>query len=911
MRLSSEENLLQAGSSSMSEMQQTSQTTLVDPALIRPKIYYNDGPFETASSSDEEAESLLDDGERPGSPSMAELGLSSGRIVDGRSMRSPRSPVAQPPSTSLRWLLGGLAALVGLACTVGVIAAVTYTAAPPPVGLRKITMDHIFNGTFSAQSQSLHWVPEAGDGVFSVSTGGVINLVDLKTNNTRTLVTLSDIKDEHGNTLEIADWQVSADMKHFLVKADYRKQWRHSSFGNYYVHDIEAKTTWPIISPSHPSRTAYATWSPTGESIAYVVDNDLYVIPTAAQGTQHIRVTNAGNASLFHGVPDWVYEEEIFGGDFALWWSPDSRKVAFLAFDETEVPEFTFPIYNPTEDAHNVIPYSSNVVMKYPKPGYPNPLVSVHVFDLERYRQNHNLDGNSDLIPPFPSPEETLTLDWEHRHPVTNSVIMEIAWVADSTLILKEVNRNADDGHAVLFELEGDAGQRATGKVVRKLGKNGEQGDDGWIDADQAIYPLRSQDPDAHSAYLDIVPNSDGFNHIALFSPATSETPLWLTTGNWEVTGTIRGVDLERRLVYFVAAKPSSIERHLYSVELPVSVFKTKTLAPTDDPKALTDTTKLGYHSASFSPQAGFYLLSYSGPNVPWQRVIQVGNTTFDYLLTSNERLQNVTKEYEAPIVTYSTISYEGYEFNAREFRPPNFDDSGRTKYPVLFHVYGGPFSQQVDARFVRSQWATYLAAGLQYVVVSVDGRGTGYKGRKLRNPVKSNLGFFETIDQIEAAKQWAARSYVDSKRIGIWGWSYGGFMAGKVVEANAGVHTLAMSVAPVTSWLLYDTIYTERYMNLPALNPGGYVNASITNVTGFQNFDYLLAHGSGDDNVHYANTAHLLDQFTQEKVRSYRFRMFTDSDHSIARRGAQREIYEYLTAFLEEKWGKGAKRRG
>jgi len=244
-----------------------------------------------------------------------------------------------------------------------------------------------------------------------------------------------------------------------------------------------------------------------------------------------------------------------------------------------------------------------------------------------------------------------------------------------------------------------------------------------------------------------------------------------------------------------------------------------------------------------------------------------------------------------------------------KEIRPPRMDDSGRTKYPVLFRVYGGPGSQLTDLKFSR-EWDHYLACGLQYIIVIVDGRGTGFRGRKLRNPVRNNLGYFETIDQINAAKLWAAKNYVDPKRIGIWGWSYGGFMSSKVVEAGAGVHSLAMAVAPTTSWRLYDSIYTERYMDLPAINPEGYVNASISNVTAFHGVDYLLAHGSGDDNVHYAHSAHLLDMLTRAKVRGFRFRMFTDSDHSINRRGANRELYEFLTGFLVEKWGKGGRRR-
>jgi dipeptidyl aminopeptidase len=159
-------------------------------------------------------------------------------------------------------------------------------------------------------------------------------------------------------------------------------------------------------------------------------------------------------------------------------------------------------------------------------------------------------------------------------------------------------------------------------------------------------------------------------------------------------------------------------------------------------------------------------------------------------------------------------------------------------------------------------------------------------------------------------SRLWAAKDYVDSKRIGIWGWSYGGFMASKVAEADAGIHTLSMAVAPVISWRMYDSIYTERYMNLPNLNIGGYVNASISNVTAFDKVDYLLAHGSGDDNVHYANSAHMLDMLTQAQIRNFRFRMFTDSDHSMSKRGAYRELYETLTAFLIEKWGKGPRRR-
>lgn len=230
--------------------------------------------------------------------------------------------------------------------------------------------------------------------------------------------------------------------------------------------------------PSQPPITAYAVWSPTGQSIAYVAQNDIYVIPSAATASESpIRVTFNGNTSLFNGVPDWVYEEEVFASDFALWWSPDSTKIAFLHLDETLVEEYTYPIYNPTEDSDAVVPYPGHVTMKYPKPGYDNPIVSVHVFELDRYRDAVS-QGEDD------AEQHTIELDWIGKHPDENRIVFEVVWVGNTELIIKEVNRAGEDGHVVYFDLAGDSlVARINGKVVRKLGKGGEEGDDGWIES--------------------------------------------------------------------------------------------------------------------------------------------------------------------------------------------------------------------------------------------------------------------------------------------------------------------------------------------------------------------------------------------------------------------------------------------
>ncbi|KAG8844098.1 hypothetical protein FRB91_002870 [Serendipita sp. 411] len=593
---------------------------------------------------------------------------------------------------------------------------------------------------------------------------------------------------ERGRPLVWNQWKLSPDAKFILFQTDRVKGWRHSSFGNYYVHDLEHGTTKPLVTPSDPPVVTYATWAPTRNAVAFVSDNDLYVVPSP--GNDPVRITEGGNSTIFHAIPDWVYEEEVYSSNFALWWSSKGSKVSFLRFDETDVNDFTYPIYNPTDDADTVVPYPRQVTMKYPKPGYNNPLVTVHLFDLDGYLEaagGANAKGH------------TWQLSWDDQRPETDSIIQEVAWINDDTLIIKEVNRSGDAGGVILFDTSHPTHK---GKVVRRLGKEGEEGDAGWIDSSQRIYPL-SEDSGRATAYLDVIPNKEGFNHIALFSPTDSKTPIWLTKGSWETSD-----------------------------------------------------------------------------------------------------------RFQMPSIVRSTIMSDGYELNTMEIRPPSMDETGRTKYAVLFRVYGGPASQMVSLQWDRD-WHHYLACSMKYIVVVVDGRGTGFKGRKLRNPVRNNLGEHEVQDQINAAKHWKSKRYVDSRRIGIWGWSYGGFMSSKVVEANAGVHSLAMAVAPVTSWRLYDSVYTERYMGTPQNNPEGYVNASVAKVEGFKHVDFLLAHGSGDDNVHFANSAHLLDMFTTAQIRRFRFRMFTDSDHGIQRRGAYRELYEWMLAFLQEKWGKGGYTRG
>lgn len=735
----------------------------------------------------------------------------------------------------------------------------------------------------------------AEDGTYSeIDEHGNILLASVsEPNNTKILVSAQDVKDPRsGEQLQWNSWKLSADMQYVLFGANKKQQWRHSSHANYFVHRLSDHATFALHEPSDPPTVAYVEWSPVSHSIAYVSSNDLYVIPAdelAAGKPKAIRVTNDGSDVVFNGVPDWVYEEEVVQLDYTLYWSPNGQNIAYMRMNETEVKEYNLQIYNPSDDAFAVNPYTTEVVMRYPKPGTPLPLVEVHTFSLGKHFANIARDERA------PVDTSKKVLHWPEEMPQNNRIIVEVAWVGDDALIVKEIDRPARVGQVILFTNGSDKGQ-----VVRKLGKDGEEGDDGWIDHGQNTIAIK-QTSGALAGYVDIVPK-DGYDHIAFFSPVNSSTPIWLTSGEWEVTN-IAGVDNEAGIVYFIAANPS-IDRHVYAVELP-DVNTIHDFRP--QMHALTDTTQPGYHGASFSPKAGFYSLTYEGPNVPWQRVVQTGDEGLDVLLEDNAALNDTLGLFHRPLETRSTLEVDGNELNIVEIYPPNIDMSGRKKYPVLIHVYGGPYSQMVDNRFKRD-WHTFLACEQKYIIVRVDGRGTGFKGRKLRNPIRDDLGHWEVEDQAALARELVKRKYVDRKRVGIWGWSYGGFMTLKTLESYNDLFTLGMAVAPVTNWQYYDAVYTERYMNTPEANPEGYKTSAINNVTAYEGLDLLLAHGTGDDNVHFSNMASLIDKLTASKVRGWRMRAFTDSAHSIVTRGANRELYEWMLAYLEEKWGHGGK---
>ncbi|KAF1810675.1 hypothetical protein P152DRAFT_460371 [Eremomyces bilateralis CBS 781.70] len=658
----------------------------------------------------------------------------------------------------------------------------------------------------------------------------------------------------------------SPDLTKVLVASDREQNWRHSFTGLYWIFDVASQTGEPLDPANPTARIQLAQWAPTSRAVSFTRDNNLYIRPIRMQ--EAYKITEDGGPETFNGVPDWVYEEEVFAGNSATWWSEDGKYIAFLRTDESQVPTYPIQYFVSRPSGEQPEPGLENYPevrhIKYPKAGAPNPVVQLRFFSVTENRV-FNIDVPDDFAD-------------------DDRLITEVVWAGRSGKVLvRETNRESDLLKVVLMDVD-----RRTGKTVRTEDVNALDG--GWMEVSQETTfipgdPRRGRN---HDGYIDTV-IVDGFDHLGYFSPVDSAEPVLLTKGAWEVVKAPSAIDLKNNFIYFVATKDGSIERHVYKVKLDGTGLE-----------PLTDVSKDGYYSVSFSSGAGYALLSYDGPGIPWQKVISTPSTheQFDATIEENKQLATFAAKHELPIYNYQTITIDGVELNLLERRPPHFNE--KKKYPVLFWMYQGPGSQTVDKKF-NVDFQSYVASNLGYIVVTLDGRGTGYLGRDVRCATRGNIGYLESFDQIAAAKMWAKKKYVDSEKMAIWGWSYGGFMALKTLERDAGeTFKYGMAVAPVTDWRYYDSIYTERYMHTPQHNPGGYMNATVADVDRLgRNVRFLIMHGVADDNVHMQSTLTLLDRLDLRGVENYDMHMFPDSNHGIYFHNANRIVYDKLNNWL------------
>ncbi|ERS98963.1 hypothetical protein HMPREF1624_04158 [Sporothrix schenckii ATCC 58251] len=782
--------------------------------------------------------------------------------------------------------------------------------------LRKITRAQLAEGYFSPKRASIKWVggPAGEDGLLLETSRDVPGKVFLAAEDVHSLASsaganagantdasssttifsrtlVKDAAFQYGPTRYVISTTLpSKNMAKVLLGVNTKSNWRHSSTASYFVLDVASQAVEPLVPGEPDARIQLAQWSPASDAVSFTRDNNLFLRPVPADASLLAaspvkQVTTDGGAELFYGVPDWVYEEEVFAGASATWWSPDGHYLAFLRTNETGVPEYPVQYFIERPSLTDPLPGEENYPevrqIKYPKAGAHNPVVKLQFYDVAK--------GDVFTVP--------VSGDFADD----NRLITTVLWAGPHKVLVKETNRISDVMRVVVV----DVGAR-TGQAVRTVDVGHIDG--GWFEISTTTRyvpadPARQRPDDG---YIDTIVYNNG-DHLAYFTPPENPDPIMLTTGpDWEVVSAPSGVDLERNLVYFVATIQGATQRHVYSVDLHGG----------SGPTALTDTSAEGFYAASFSAGAGYVLLEYRGPGIPWQKVISTpaaaaaasssGSTAaFEHMLQDNAELADRAKKHALPLRIYGTLEVPGYDagdppvqLNYVERRPPHFDP--HKTYPVLFQQYSGPGSQEVKHEF-RVDFQAYVAASLGYVVVTVDPRGTGYMGRKNRVLVRGRIGVVEAHDHIAAAKHWAALPYVDAKRLALWGWSYGGFTTLKTLEQDAGqTFSYGMAVAPVTDWRFYDSIYTERYMNTPQANAAGYDASSVQNATALaQNTRFLVMHGVADDNVHFQNSLALLDRLDLAGVSNYDVHVFPDSDHGIYFHNGNTIVYDKLENWL------------
>ena len=744
---------------------------------------------------------------------------------------------------------------------------------PVQANPRAVQFDEVLEGRWYPSRQSISWIkaPDGKDGMIMERArngrSDYLQVEDVRSRKDeakgtehKTLMRSRSFRVD-GKTVIPRDVWPSPDFKKVLVMSEKQKNWRHSFVGKYWIFDVEKQSAEPLDPKNVDGRVQLATWAPTSDAIVFTRDNNMFLRKIDSKDV--VEITKDGGADTFYGVPDWVYEEEVFQTNRATWFSDDGQYVAFLRTNETNVPDYPVQYFvsrpsgkKPESGLEN---YPEVREIKYPKAGAPNPIVDLKFYDVKK--------------------KEVFDVKIDGDYPDNDRLITEIVWAGkDGQVLLRETNRESDKLKVVLIDVK-----KRSGKTVRDEDIKGLDG--GWFEVSQdtKFVPKDPAKGRPEDGYIDTIVH-DGYDHLAYFSPLDSSKPINLTSGKWEVVKAPSSVDLDNNLVYFVAAKKGPIHRHVYSVNLNGTDLKT-----------LTDDNVDGYYDVSFSAGSGYALLSYKGPEIPHQKFISTASLKsedkFELMIEENQRLAKMAKEHDLPQKVFSTITVDGFELQVVERRPPNFDE--KKKYPVVFFLYNGPASQKVDKKF-EVDFQMYMASNLGFLVVTVDGRGTGFSGRRLRCAIRGNIGQYESHDQIEAAKIWKAKPYVDGERIAIWGWSYGGFLTLKTLELDAGrTFKYGMAVAPVTDWRFYDSVYTERYMHTPQHNPGGYDNATITNTTGLaQNVRWLMMHGVADDNVHFQNSLTLLDRLDLAGVTNYDFHAFPDSDHSIFFHNANKMVY-------------------
>ena len=704
-----------------------------------------------------------------------------------------------------------------------------------------IKFEDVFNGRYAANRiNNVRWMSEGRFfSTLNESDGDVeLRKNDIISGRYQVIVRQSDLKaNSAGNsTISIEGYRFSADEQSVLIETNVESIWRRSTKADYYIYSLASDSLFKLSQSD--DKLQYAAFSPRGDRVAFVRDNNLYWVDLKT-GEEHAATTDGEYGRIINGAADWVYEEE-FSFAKAWFWSPDGSSIAFYRFDESHVKSYTLQEWSGS--------YPETIDYKYPKAGERNSNVSVGIYHLEK--------------------DSTVWVDLDQHE---DQYIVRVNWTHDpNKLAIRRMNRLQNRQDLILANA--NTGETTAIKTETNTA---------WIEENDDLTFLENGQEFLY------VSEESGYNHIYHYR-IDGKLIKQITNGPWEVSRFL-GFDEVSNLLYYTSTEESPLERHLYSISINGKAKKRLTSQP-------------GWHSIMMNPDLTYFIDSFSSANSPGGITLHDNQGEPVRRLAQNKPLKERLEHKKLPEKTFINIPIsDSLSLNGYLIKPADFDEE--KKYPLLVYVYGGPGSQVVTNRYSggqREMWHRYLAER-GYLVFAVDNRGTGARGAEFKKIVYKNLGTFETRDQIAAAKYMAAKSYVDEDRIGIWGWSYGGYMASLALTRGSDIFSMAIAVAPVSDWRFYDTIYTERYMQTPQRNKEGYDQSSVLNevsVSGMDGTSYLLVHGTGDDNVHVQHTYELIDALVEADV-SFETMIYPDRAHSIAGGNTRKHLYEKMTDFV------------
>lgn len=579
-----------------------------------------------------------------------------------------------------------------------------------------------------------------------------------------------------------------------------------------------------------------ADFSPDGSKVAFVFENNIYIKNLADNSITQVTDDGKQNA-IINGSSDWVYEEE-FSVTKAFYWSPLGTKIAYLKFDEREVTDFTMDYYRGGT-------YPTPYTFKYPKAGEDNSKLSLFVYTLEGEKSSEVNIGDYEYVP---------RMTW------TND---------DNKLIFLVMNRHQNELSYVMSNIDGSG--EAEGKVFYT------DKSDTYVEVDDNLIFLEDGESFLRTS------EKSGYRHI--YQVGFDGTEKAVTSGEWDVID-LKGVNNKKGIVYYTSAEEGAMYKALYSIKL--------------DGKKKTKLSLLkGYNDAEFSNGMKYYMNYYSNANTLYLITLHNAKGKELTVLKNNEHLMQRLGKIGVTKKEFITIKGATEDLNAWIIKPKDFDST--KQYPVYFTIYNGPGHNTVTDSWGGSNYMYYqLLAQKGYIVISVDTRGTMYRGAAFKKSTYLQLGKLETEDMIAVAKNVGAWDFVDKKRIGVMGWSYGGYMASLCMTKGADVFKMGIAVAPVTNWRWYDNIYTERFMRTPQENPDGYDDNSPVNHVDKMRGKFLLIHGSGDDNVHLQNTMELADALV-EKNKDFEMFIYTNKNHSIYGGKTREHLFNKLLRFTEE----------